>query len=277
MINTALIALDLDGTLLNNKKQITPVTLKALASCAEQGIQIVPATGRPACGIPKELLELPQVNYAITTNGASIADLKTGQIIKRCRISNEMSLKVLELSARYHTMSDPYLEGRAITQPDFFERMGEFGLSHEVQALVRATRDVVPDVAGYLKESGDDTEKINIFFADLGERDLLRKELESFSELAVSSSMYNNLEINAKEATKGNGLVWLAEYLHIPAERTVAFGDGENDVSMLRSAGTGIAMGNAEPAAREAADLVTGTNEENGVAQAIFKHICTFI
>ena len=269
MINAGLIALDLDGTLLNDKKQIAPATLKALARCAERGIQVVPATGRPACGIPKELLELPGVNYAITTNGASIVDLKTGQTLKRCRISNETSLRVLELSGRYHTMSDPYLEGRAITQPDFFGRMEEFGLSPEVQALVRATRDVVPDVAEYLRETGKDTEKINIFLADLSERELLREELLRFPELAISSSMYNNLEINAKEATKGNGLLWLAEYLKIPAEDTVAFGDGENDISMLRAAGTGIAMGNAELSVKSAANRVTETNEADGVARAI--------
>ena len=81
--------------------------------------------------------------------------------------------------------------------------------------------------------------------------------------------MYNNLEINAEEATKGNALLWLADYLGIPREETMAFGDGENDISMLKAAGIGVAMGNASDQIKEAADEVTLTNDQDGVAAAI--------
>lgn len=81
--------------------------------------------------------------------------------------------------------------------------------------------------------------------------------------------MYNNLEINAEAATKGNALLWLADHLGIAREETMAFGDGENDISMLKAAGIGIAMGNASDQVKAAADEVTLTNEQAGVAAAI--------
>ena len=82
-------------------------------------------------------------------------------------------------------------------------------------------------------ETKNCAEKINVFLADLSDKESLREELSSVEGLAISSSMYNNLEINAEAATKGNALLWLADHLGIPREETMAFGDGENDISLL--------------------------------------------
>ena len=89
----------------------------------------------------------------------------------------------------------------------FFEHMEEFGISPAVQKLVRATRDVVPDIYQYMVETKNCAEKINVFLADLSDKEILREELSSVEGLAISSSMYNNLEINAEAATKGNALL----------------------------------------------------------------------
>ena len=87
-----------------------------------------------------------------------------------------------------------------------------------------------------------------------------------FPQCAVSSSLPINIEVNAASATKGHALAFLAERLGIKPEETLAFGDGTNDISMLRQAGTGVANGKAAPEAQEAADRVTGTNDEDGIA-----------
>ena len=125
------------------------------------------------------------------------------------------------------------------------------------------------DIYQYMVETKSCAEKINVFLADLSDKEILREELSSVEGLAISSSMYNNLEINAEAATKGNALLWLADHLGIPREETMAFGDGENDISMLKAAGTGVAMGNASDHVKAAADEVTLTNEQDGVAAAI--------
>ena len=273
MRNIKLIALDLDGTLLNMEKKVPQGNYQALKECETAGIQIVPATGRGVGGIPPMIRELPGANYAITTNGAVVADLKNNKAIKTCGLSNEMIQRILNIAKKYHSATDPFIDGRAITEPASIDHMDEFGLSPEMQKLIRDTREVVPNVMEYVKTTGAEAEKVNIFMADLEEREVLRKELMAIPELSISSSMYNNLEVNAKGADKGSALLWLADYLGIDREETMSFGDGENDIPMIQAAGIGVAMENALDTVKAAADMITLKNDEDGVAAAIRKII----
>jgi len=273
MRNIKLIALDLDGTLLNMEKKVPQGNYQALKECEKAGILIVPATGRGVGGIPPMIRELPGANYAITTNGAVVADLKNNKAIKTCGLSNEMIQRILNIAKKYHSATDPFIDGRAITEPASIDHMDEFGLSPEMQKLIRDTREVVPSVMEYVKTTGAEAEKVNIFMADLEEREVLRKELMAIPELSISSSMYNNLEVNAKGADKGSALLWLADYLGIDREETMSFGDGENDIPMIQAAGIGVAMENALDTVKAAADMITLKNDEDGVAAAIRKII----
>ena len=166
-------------------------------------------------------------------------------------------------------MYDPYIDGRGISQPEFIGHMEDFGLSPVIQKMVLSTRDVVPNILNYVTECKKDVEKVNVYLADVKDIEPLRKELSGVEGIVISSSLYNNLEINALGATKGIALMWLAGYLGIAPEATMAFGDGENDLSMLEAAGVGIAMGNGLDIAKNAADQITLTNDVDGVADAI--------
>lgn len=238
-------------------------------SDVDLGIEIVPTTGRAVDGIMPEIRNLPGVHYAITTNGGTVADLRCARCLTRCTLSNVKALEILNIVKKYNAMYDPYIDGRGISQPDFIDHMADYGLSGVMQDMVRATRDLVSDVIRHVEQCKKDVEKVNIYLADLKDREILREELSLVEGIIISSSLYNNLEINAEGATKGNALMWLASHLGISRERTMAFGDGENDVTMLKAAGIGIAMGNGLEIAKRAADQVTLTNDEDGVADAI--------
>lgn len=264
-----LIALDLDGTLLDSEKNLPARNREALARCAEMGVHIVPATGRAADGVTDQVRSIPGVRYAITTNGGAIIDLSTGETLERRAMDNEKALRMLRIADSYHTMYDPYIDGRGITQPSFYDHMDEYGLTPVLQEIVRRTRDVVPNILEFVKQSGKEVEKINIYLADLKDREILRTHLSQEPGVVVTASVINNLEVNSIYATKGRALLWLADYLGIGQEATMAFGDGENDISMIRAAGVGVAMGNALDQVKACADRITGTNDEAGVGTAV--------
>lgn len=268
-----IIALDLDGTLLSSEKKLSEKNRQALTDCAARGIHIVPTTGRAAAGVPAQVLSLPGVRYAITTNGGAVADLQTGAVLERQTISNSQALSLLRMADRYDVMYDPYIEGRGITEPRFINHMERYHLTPVLQEMVRATRDVKPNILEYVERCGKQVEKINVFAADLKDREALRRELSGEPGIVITSSMYHNLEINAESATKGRALMWLADYLGIGRGATMAFGDGENDVSMIQAAGLGVAMENGVEAARQAAGYITASNDADGVAAAIERFI----
>ncbi len=270
-----LIATDMDGTFLDDEKRIPEENWQALLDCAARGIQIVPATGRTVRGIPDEIRTLPGVRYAITTNGAVVADLKEDRIISTCRIPADTAVRVLEMArdSGDDIMYDAYIDGIGYTTQDFYDHAEKYAVSAGVAALIRKTRQVVPDHIRYVKEMGRGIDKINMFFADMEARMRMRAALDRIPELLVTSSLPNNLEINAAGADKGSALLRLAEFLGISREETMAFGDGENDLSMLRAAGLGVAMENGEGLVKAAADFVTGSNNDAGVASAVRKFV----
>ena len=138
-----------------------------------------------------------------------------------------------------------------------------------------STRVPTKGMRSYVVDSRNSVEKFNLFFKQEREcsRIEAREALKRFSYLTVTSSIGNNLEINHMEATKGSGLSALADYLCLERDQVMAFGDGENDISMLKAAGMGVAMENASSIVKDSADTVTLSNDEDGVALAIEKFV----
>lgn len=270
-----LIATDLDGTLLDDKKQVPERNMQALQECAARGIVIVPATGRTVRGIPDRIRELPGVRYVITTNGAVVADLEKNCIIDSCRLPMEKAVEIMELAADSsdEIMYDAYIDGDGFSMERFLSNVRYYVKTEGMEELIRKTRQVVPDTIQYVRDQAKEVDKINFFFVDLDAKERMRETLKTVEGILVTSSIPNNLEINAAGADKGGALLRLASYLNMEPAETMAFGDGENDLSMMEKAGIGIAMENGEKSVRKAADYVTLTNEEAGVAAAIEKFI----
>lgn len=264
-----LIAIDLDGTLLDSKKHLSNANRQALIQCVQKGIWVVPCTGRTVHGIPAEVKDISGIRYAITTNGAVIEDMEENAVIDTRMLSREHALELLRMVDSYHVMYDPYIDRRGITEPRFYEHLSEYCLSPELQELVQRTRDVYPNIIEFVEKSNKSVEKINLFFPDMEERARLRAELEKRGDVLITSSLINNLEINAFGATKGEAILRLASHLGISEKQTMAIGDGENDYSMIQKAGIGVAMKNGSKELLAAADYITDTNDENGVASAI--------
>lgn len=269
MAEIKLIALDLDGTLLDSQKRLSYKNEKVLKECIRQGIWVVPCTGRIWNGVPEFLRDFPGIRYAITTNGAIIEDVAEGIVLDERKMSCELALDVLQMARQFHTMYDAYVGGRAFGEERFMDHMDDYGIEPLIQKMVRSTREIVPDVWKTVKDLTQPVEKVNYFFGDMAERARAREALNARGDVIVTSSISNNLEINALGATKGEGILRLAAHLGLEPEQTMGFGDGGNDVTMMQMAGIGVAMGNAKDSLKEIADHVTLTNDEDGVAVAI--------
>lgn len=275
-----LIALDLDGTLLNSQKELTARNAAALTRAAAAGIEIVPCTGRFFGGMPEAVRELPFLHYAITVNGAQVYDIRRDRAIARTEIPLKLVLRIMEYLDTVPVAYDCFRENWGWMSRKFWDNIERYTTDPHYHSMVRSLRTPVPELKAWLREECENSpatahgavQKIQLFTTDFALRDRLLLELPGqFPETAVTSSFNNNIEINLASAHKGAVLLQLADYLKIGREQTAAFGDGSNDVTLLRLAGLGVAMANACPAALAAADVVTTSCDEDGVARVLEK------
>ena len=265
-----LIAFDLDGTLLNAAKILTPRNKAALERAAAEGILIVPTTGRLFDAIPDEIRHFPFLRYAITINGAAVFDTGTGGNIYRAEIPLDQAIEIMTYLDRYPIIYDCYKDNAGWMTRSMWDQAEVFAPNAYYVSSIRTRRKPVPELKEFLRQQGGSVQKIQLFSTDPALRTALLKELPvRFSHLAVSSSVERNVEINHEDANKGAALLALASRLGLDRSQVMAFGDGLNDISMIREAGTGVAMQNAVDEVKAAADLITGSCEESGVADVI--------
>ena len=265
-----IILLDLDGTLLTHDKQLSPGNRAALERAAAMGIWIVPSTGRFYQGMPAVVRELPFVRYAVTVNGAQVYDAAEDAVLHRAEISLPAAERVFQRVAGLPAICDCYLDGWGYMDAAHYAQIDQFITDPQANRMVKELRRPVADLEAFLRRKGRPLQKIQLFFQEVDRRRTAMAELErAFPDMAVTSSIPNNIEINDKAATKGEALRFLCRHLGVDVRDTMAFGDGSNDMTMIRAAGIGVAMANADPALRAAADYVTDTNDADGVAKAI--------
>ena len=265
-----IIALDLDGTLLNSRKELTPRSRYALERAAEAGCEIVPTTGRFYLGMPECIRDLPFIRYAITINGAEVSDVREGRTLLRAEIPCDQAVAIMAHFDTLPGIYDCYMDNWGWMTKDMQDRVEEFVDLPAYIKMIREIRKPVPELKAYLLETGHGIQKTQFFTQDQAVRsELLQTLPERFSGVIATSALDCNVEVNQIHANKGEALLALAAHLKIPREATCAFGDGLNDVTMLKEAGLGVAMANSCPEALEAADAVTASCDEDGVAQMI--------
>lgn len=268
--NVKILALDLDGTLLNSNKELTPGNREALERAARAGIHIVPTTGRFYGGMPECIRELPFIRYVITINGAQAADLQTGEVIYRAELPVARTMELMEYLDTLPVIYDCYMDNDAFMTGAFLERVDEMVSNHHYRDMVRRLRKPVPELKRFIRERGHDVQKVQFFTNQPRLRLELMEQLPArFPDMIVSSSVADNVEINQLHANKGEALLALAKHLGVEREQTMAIGDGLNDLSMIRDAGVGVVMANACPELKELADAFTLSCDEDGVSHAI--------
>ena len=263
-----LIAVDIDGTLLNSKKEMTQATVDALEAAAKAGIHVCICTGRPWTECRAYTDRLPGIRYMVTCTGTQVIDMQTGADIFRKALSADELRMLYKIVTAYGTVPEIFDETNSvhnrasdIADADFW---GVF--------LETVQKNHIPeeDLDAYVEHYHDVTNKIHMYFRDLSCKPKLWEELKKLP-YEIMESAPDDLEIMPLGVDKGLGLQKLAEYLGLKAEEVMALGDGGNDVGMFRYAGTAVAMKNAGEAAKAAADRVSNyTNDEDGVAKEVW-------
>ena len=267
-----MIGLDLDGTLLNTKKELTEYSRDILRRALDKGIIVLVATGRPYTGIPEELRNFQGIRYALTSNGARVLDTEKGGLLIEELLPIEDAVRALKVLQKYDTMPEIYFDGQGYADEVKMEQIHKYHHNPHMWEYVRKSRVIVPDIMELAKQRAEDMDKVQGLFADMNEREQAWQELMRDEKLELVGSLKYNIEINAAGVNKGKSLVKLGELLGIRREEIMACGDGDNDVTMLREVGFSVAMGNAEETVKQAADYITETNDEDGAAKAIERY-----
>ena len=273
-----LLALDLDGTVLNSQSEVSPTTRQAIREAIAAGVYVVLSTGRPYCGIPRNQFDGLGIQYCITTNGSGIYSYDSGECLYNHGMSEEFILPILEHLLTYDIHLDAYIDGNAYTSLATVDAAMKLDFPPNLLKYVLGTRIRVDDLPAFIREHHYHVQKITMNFyptedGTLKDRQAVLDYLNSIAGITCVSGGFGNLEITRDDVSKGKALHILAERLALAIEETMAIGDTENDLSIIEAAGMGVAMGNATPDVKAAADCITGTNDEDGVAQAIYTYI----
>lgn len=263
-----LIALDMDGTLLDSDHTtIPPRNLNALRAAAAKGVHIAIATGRSWSLVRETVDQLGVVDYGVTANGALALEAADQRPLVKFPMDAGQCVNIIRILRKHGLYFELYVDGNNYMQADHVEGAEEFCLSPAFYDVFMRSVRLVPDIAAFASENA--AEKFDIFYVDPQERQSVVKELLTTGPLEITGALQTNLELTAQGVNKGRALAALAGKLGLAAHQVMAFGDADNDLEMLAWAGWSFAMENATSQAKAAAKFVTGRNDEGGVGMAV--------
>ncbi len=259
-----LMAVDMDGTLLNPDSIITPYTEKTVKQAIEKGLVFTLCTGRPLQGVKKYVDQLGLDCPVITYNGAVIAHSKTGEILFSQTMDTDEARRVYSLAKQKNTMFILWSRNRLYAS-EISEKTAFYeGITSTKASLIEDFEAILAD--GITKM---------LWYDDADVLDSWIKEFKTmgFENTTFTKSRAYFLEFFSNKTSKAVAMEKLGEYYGISREEMIAVGDQTNDLPMIEYAGMGVAMGNAVDAVKAVADYITVTNSEDGVAKVITEFI----
>lgn len=271
--NIKLICIDMDGTLLNSNHEVSERNKKALKKASELGVNIAITTGRLFCSA-RYYSDLIGIDTpVIASNGSYIKNKFNDTAILENPMPKDVAIEIYNI-VKKHGLTVNFNSWDTLIREDFIPENHAYyimnqDLPEEKRVKFLVCEDIIPTIEdfqgnilkGIVFEEGEN--KANLWAA--------KEELKNTfgDKLHVVSSGDNNFEVMMGNSSKGNAVAYLAESLGIKPEEVMCIGDSENDISMIKYAGVGVAMGNALDIVKEVADYITDTNNNSGVGKAI--------
>lgn len=262
------LVLDIDGTLTNSRKEISPNTKRAIQETLKRGHKVILASGRPTPGMRRyeEELELEKYGgYLLSFNGGRIVECRSGEVVYQRILPLNIIPGLYGFAKRNGCGLVTYFGDRIISafEPDEYVRLESRINGMEIKVVENFKEYVDFDINKCLLTAAP------------GQAEALEKELaDRYGDmLSVYRSEPFFIEIMPKHVDKASSLDRMLQTVGLTRENAICCGDGFNDISMIKYAGVGVAMGNAQPAVKDAADYITGTNDEDGLVQVMDEFI----
>ena len=265
-----LIALDVDGTLVDSRNELLPNTVTALQEAADKGLNIVLSTGRMLSECRELLARLPMIRYAVTCTGAQTIDLADESTIGRKSLTAD-DLRLLcshywDLDVLLQVFDDHdglmHNDAKCLAEAERFCAPG-------LAAAIRRYHAPEQDLKAYVDAYEGPTNKLHMYFATAADKQTAVERTQHLP-YAFADTCDRDLEVMPLGVDKGLGLQQLAEHLGLDRSEVMAIGDGGNDEGMLRYAGLAVAMGNANDYVKSLAHRITDDNDHDGVAKAVW-------
>lgn len=261
-----ILILDIDGTLTNSKKEVSPKTLDAVIRAQEEGIKVVIASGRPTAGINKiaKTIKLDEYGgYVLSYNGAKITNFQTGEVVYNETLPEEMIPSIYEEAIDSHVGIITY-EGNDAIAGNGIDKYNE--LEARINGIgLREVKDFPNYITFPINKCLLTGEPEHM--AEVEQK--MKERFGNFLNIFRSEPFF--VEVMPQNIDKAYSLGKLLKHLDLERSQMIACGDGFNDLSMIKYAGLGVAMANAQEVVKQAADYITLSNDEDGVAKVIDK------
>lgn len=273
-----LLALDMDGTLLDTHGHISEGSLQAIREAQAAGVEVVLATGRDYNGILWDELGDVVVDYVVTNNGSAIYRTADRACLYEKCLDNARMAPVFRYLLKQGVYVDVFIDGRDYVPVETLDLADRLDLPDYVIRVLRANRTPIEHLVEQLEADALQLQKVTLnFWREPGgsyhNRDAVLHYLQGIPGIVLVDGGFANLEFTAQGVNKATGLRFLTKHLGLTMAQTMAIGDSENDAEMLKAAGLGVAMGNAYAQVKALADALTDDNESEGVAKAIRKYL----
>ncbi|MBR4641932.1 MAG: HAD family phosphatase [Selenomonadaceae bacterium] len=264
-----LLALDMDGTVLNSQKKISPQTVAAIKKLSESGVYVVTSTGRGRAEVNDYPDVINLMNCGILNSGGLLFDFVRDEPIAIHGVDEKIILKLIDFGLEERAMIHLLGIRHSIAREEDIQNMAAFDMAVYHDMFNRICERCA-DPKEYVLEHPGEVIKVNLYHRDKISRDKNFERIKPLN-LSISFAESNNLEMSPANITKASGLIELCDFLKIDLAETVAIGDADNDKEILQTAGLSVAMGNASDEIKKLADFVTLDNDHDGVAAAIEK------
>ena len=266
-----MVALDLDGTTLNNRKEFAERTIRAFHRAKDQGVYIVIATGRAFNSLPEGIFNIKGIEYVVMSNGAKIYDVKKGEIIYENFLPEKSVKLIVDVIRREHLMVEAFVGGKAYISRNEYDAILDGRITTRPLEYVKKSRTPVDNVESVILENIDTVENISINYLSDEIKQEKERILKEIPDVTLTSSFPLNNEIGGTNTSKAEALNFLMNRLGLDRLNLMACGDSPNDGAMLDLAQVAVVVENGEPVIKDKADFITKSNDDDGVAIAIEK------